>query len=77
MELNEAIAKRRSIRKYQKKEVAKELIDEMITAAIEAPTWKNSQTGRYHVVMSEECWKRSNGKDLLVLTRRTPKRHRC
>lgn len=31
MELNEAIAKRRSIRKYQKKEVAKELIDEMIT----------------------------------------------
>ena len=54
MELNEAIAKRRSIRKYQKKEVAKELIDEMITAAIEAPTWKNSQTGRYHVVMSEE-----------------------
>ena len=34
MELNEAIAKRRSIRKYQKKEVAKELIDEMITAGL-------------------------------------------
>lgn len=25
----------------------------MIEAAIQAPTWKNSQTGRYHVVMSQ------------------------
>ena len=28
-------------------------IEQMIEAAIQAPTWKNSQTGRYHVVMSQ------------------------
>lgn len=54
MELKQAIDQRRSIRKYQKKTVAKELIEEMIAAAIEAPTWKNSQTGRYHVVLSQD-----------------------
>lgn len=54
MELNEAMAKRRSIRAYQKKTVDKEVIDQLVEAAILAPTWKNSQTGRYHVVTSKE-----------------------
>ncbi len=51
MELQQAIESRRSIRKYEKKAVGKEQIEAIIAAAIEAPTWKNSQTGRYHVVM--------------------------
>ena len=38
----------------KKKEVAKELIEQIIEAAILAPTWKNSQTGRYHVITSQE-----------------------
>lgn len=54
MELQDVMEKRRSIRKYQKKEVAKELIEQIIEAAILAPTWKNSQTGRYHVITSQE-----------------------
>lgn len=51
MELQQAIESRRSIRKYEKKTVGKEQIEAIIAAAIEAPTWKNSQTGRYHVIM--------------------------
>lgn len=54
MELNQALEQRRSIRKYQKREVSKEQIDQMIEAAIQAPTWKNSQTGRYYVVTSAD-----------------------
>ena len=54
MELDQVVQQRRSIRKYLNKKVEKELIEQMIDAAIQAPSWKNSQTARYHVVMSDE-----------------------
>lgn len=54
MELDQVVQQRRSIRKYETKKVEKELIDQMIQCAIQAPSWKNSQTARYHVVMSDE-----------------------
>lgn len=54
MELMEAIEKRKSVRAYLDRKVDRVLIDQMIEAALLAPTWKNSQTGRYHVVMSHE-----------------------
>lgn len=54
MEFNKVIETRRSIRKYKNKKVEKELIDEMINAAIYSESWKNSQTARYHVIMSED-----------------------
>ena len=54
MELGQCIEKRRSIRKFQKKEVAKELIREMIEAGIKAPSWKNSQVSRYYIVDTSE-----------------------
>lgn len=55
MELKEVMERRRSIRAYQAdKKVSKEALEEMIQAAILAPTWKNSQTGRYYVVTSDE-----------------------
>lgn len=52
MEINEAAATRKSIRKYVAKPVAKEDIEAMIRCAMEAPSWKNSQTARYHVITS-------------------------
>ena len=59
MELQEALNIRKSIRKYDgSKKVTKEQIEEMINAAILAPTWKNSQTGRYHVAYSDEALER-------------------
>ncbi len=52
MKFDEVIAIRRSVRKFeQDKIVSKEQILEMIKAARLAPSWKNSQTGRYYVVM--------------------------
>lgn len=54
MELNQVLETRRSIRQYQNKEVSKEDIETIIEAAIQAPSWKNSQTARYYVVMSKE-----------------------
>lgn len=54
MEFSELLEKRRSIRAYDPdKKVSKETIEELIKAAGKAPSWKNSQTGRYYVIMSE------------------------
>ena len=55
MELKNAINGRRSIRKYAPCVVKKEEIEEMIRAAQAAPSWKNSQTARFYVALSEEA----------------------
>ena len=49
MELQTCIDQRRSVRKYMDKPVPRELIREIIQAAIMAPSWKNSQVSRYYV----------------------------
>lgn len=55
MELQKVIETRRSVRKYDaSRKVTKEQISEIVQAAIQAPSWKNSQTARYHVVLSDE-----------------------
>ena len=56
MELRQAIAERRSIRKYKPgMTITKDQLADIISCAGEAPTWKNSQTGRYYVALSEEA----------------------
>ena len=56
MEFNELILKRRSIRTFlPDKEISRELIEEIITASYQAPSWKNSQTARYYVISSPEA----------------------
>ena len=54
MDVKEAIAKRRSIRKYQRKEVPLDLIRELIDAARLAPSGSNVQPGRYYLVKDSE-----------------------
>lgn len=54
MELNDVLSKRRSIRKYKNQVVKHEDIVTMIEAARLAPSWKNSQVTRYHVIESED-----------------------
>lgn len=54
MELINAINERRSIRKYAPCVVKKEEIEEIVRAAQMAPSWKNSQTARFYVALSEE-----------------------
>lgn len=54
MNFDEIVANRRSIRSYNpEKKVSKEQIFEILKTAQAAPSWKNSQTGRYYVVMNE------------------------
>ena len=52
MEFQKLIEKRRTVRKYAEgNTVTKEDILAMVKAVQEAPSWKNSQTGRYYCVM--------------------------
>ena len=55
MELNEIMAHRVSIRHYREGcQIERETLEELIGAALKAPSWKNFQTGRYYVVTSED-----------------------
>ena len=55
MEFMDLINERRSVRSYQDRPVDRALVDQVIRAAQLAPSWKNSQTGRYYVSLSPEC----------------------
>ena len=46
----ECIRKRRSVRKFQDKKVDRAVIEDIVADAAFAPSWKNTQCARYHVV---------------------------
>ena len=54
MEFCELVKTRRSCRSYIKADVLKKDIEEIITCALQAPSWKNSETGRYYVAINDE-----------------------
>jgi nitroreductase len=54
MDVKEAISKRRSIRKYQRKGVPLDLIRELIDAARLAPSGSNAQPCKYYLVKDNE-----------------------
>lgn len=55
MEFGELIESRRSIRNYKPgMKISEDQMKVIIDAAIQAPTWKNSQTGRYYIAMSDD-----------------------
>lgn len=55
MELQKVLENRKSTRKYiSEKKISPQIIRDMISAAILAPSWKNSQTARYYVVTSDD-----------------------
>lgn len=53
METLKCIETRRSIRKFQSKQVPHEIIQEIVSAAAFAPSWKNTQVTRYVVIEDE------------------------
>ena len=55
MEFTELINERRSVRVYADRPVDRALVDEIIRVAQLAPSWKNSQTGRYYAALSPEA----------------------
>ena len=55
MEFSELIKLRRSVRKYQEDtSISEAALIEILQAAQMAPSWKNSETGRYYVIKSPE-----------------------
>lgn len=54
MELSEAIKNRRSIRQFQDKEVEQEKLDQLLEAAILAPSAKNYQSWEFIIVKDPE-----------------------
>ena len=54
MSLDTIALHRRSIRKYDGRQVTREELETLIRFAQEAPSWKNQQTSRYHIVASAE-----------------------
>ncbi len=59
MNLTDAINSRRSIRSYKPDtEISREAVLDIISAAQLAPSWKNSQTGRYYAVCSPDMLKK-------------------
>lgn len=55
MEFDKLIEARRSMRGYDStKSLTQEDIKKLIYSAIQAPSWKNSQTGRYYCILSQK-----------------------
>lgn len=50
----ECITSRRSVRRFKKQPIEKEVMDQIVAAAAYAPSWKNTQITRYIFVESEE-----------------------
>lgn len=55
MELDQVFEQRRSTRSYKKVDVNKQDIETIIKSALLAPSWKNTETGRYYVALSEQA----------------------
>lgn len=54
MEFTQLVEARRSIRQFEVAAVSKEDVLAMVACAQNAPSWKNSQTGRFYAVTGEE-----------------------
>lgn len=54
----ETIRNRRSIRKFQDRKVPHEVLEQIVAAAAYAPSWKNTQVARYHVLEDPELQRR-------------------
>lgn len=59
MELDEVVSSRRSVRKYKPNmKLSEDQIKTIISFCLEAPSWKNLETGRYYIALSEEARKK-------------------
>lgn len=55
MEFKELVKNRRSCRSFIETVPTKEEIEEIIKCTLMAPSWKNSETGRYYVALQDEA----------------------
>ena len=64
MEFQKLVESRRSIREFKEGTVSKEDILTMVACAQNAPSWKNSQTGRFYAATSEEMIRKISAEGL-------------
>ena len=55
MEFSELVKIRKSCRSYGEERVCEDDIKQIILTAQQAPSWKNSQTGRYYAALGDEA----------------------
>jgi nitroreductase len=55
MEFAELMEARRSVRRYAKSEIAKDEMAKIVADALNAPSWKNSETTRYYAAIGDEA----------------------
>lgn len=78
MTLDQLFEARRSIRSYKAgTQIAPETVKELIHAALQAPTWKNSETGRYYAVLDPELLARVKAECLPVFNANNVKDAPC
>ena len=61
MEFVALMKERRSVRAYKNAPVDRALVEEILRAAQLAPSWKNTQTGRYYVALTPEAQEKIRG----------------
>ena len=62
MDFIECVKGRRSVRKYEQRELNDKILEEIIDVASYAPSWKNTQTTRYIVVQDRATYKQTCGR---------------
>ena len=53
MKFSELIEARRSVRKYAKAEISKDEMSKIVEEALNAPSWKNTETTRYYAAIGD------------------------
>ena len=54
MNFENCVKERRSVRKFTEEKISHETFEKIIELARFAPSWKNSQTARYHIIENED-----------------------
>ncbi len=65
MELNDALLKRRSVRKYQEKQVADDVIDRILQAAMSGPSACNKKPWEFYVIKNNKICRLLENNDYL------------
>ena len=55
MEFQKLVKQRRSVRAYKDVDVKRSDIEKIIKTTLLAPSWKNSETGRYYIALSKKA----------------------
>ncbi len=68
METIKCIKERRSIRKFKNEQVSRETINDIVSAASYAPSWKNTQIARYIVIENKDVMQKIADEGVLGFT---------